>query len=182
MKTLIFTASPNKKGNTQTMLNSFLKGLNGEINIINSYDVKVNPCIDCKFCASHEGECSIKDDMTKIYKMIDESDNIVIFSPMYFASYPGTLKNIIDRTQVYWSKKYILKKREKITRKGFLFIDAGSEWNDMFKPMENMFRYFMKSLNGTIFDKMYIPSTDNNPIKENHKVMQELCYIAKNIK
>lgn len=182
MRTLIFIASPNKNGNTQAMLNSFLKGINGEINIINSYDVKVNPCIDCKFCISHEGECSIKDDMTKIYKMINESDNIVIFSPMYFASYPGTLKNIIDRTQVYWNKKYVLKKDEKKTRKGLLFIDAGSEWNDMFKPMENMFRYFMKSLNGSIVDKLYISSTDNNPIGENHNVMQKVQYIAQNIK
>ncbi|MCY6356487.1 flavodoxin family protein [Clostridium sp. ZS2-4] len=182
MKTLIFMASPNKKGNTQAMMEAFLKGLKGEIHIINSYDVDVKPCIDCKYCYTHVGECSIKDEMTAIYKIIDESDNIIVFSPMYFASYPGTFKNIIDRTQVYWSKRYILKIDEpNKNKKGVLFLNAGSQWNEMFKPMENMFKYFIKTLHGELVESVYVPNTDNNPIVNNHKVIQELYKIAKDI-
>lgn len=182
MKTLIFMASPNKKGNTQAMMEAFLKGLKGEVHIINSYNVNVKPCIDCKYCYTHKAECSIKDDMTTIYKIIDESDNIIVFSPMYFASYPGTFKNIIDRTQVYWSKKYILKIEESNkNKKGLLFLNAGSEWNEMFKHMENIFKYFIKTLHGELVEHVYVPNTDNNPISNNLKIIEEIYKIAMNI-
>ncbi|MCY6370819.1 flavodoxin family protein [Clostridium ganghwense] len=182
MKSLIFMASPNKNGNTQAMLDTFLKGLKGEVHIIYSYDVNVKPCIDCKFCYTHEGECSLKDDMTSIYKRINECDNIIVFSPMYFASYPGTFKNIIDRTQVYWSKTYILKyKDSNKSKKGMLFLNAGSEWKDMFKPMENIFKYFIKSINGDITEKLYVSDTDNNPVENNPRIFEKIYKIASNI-
>ncbi|MCY6957678.1 flavodoxin family protein [Clostridium brassicae] len=181
MKTLIFTASPNKQGNTEIMTKAFLEKLSGESYVINSYNVNIEPCIDCKFCYSNEGECSIKDDMTKIYQLIEESDNIVVFSPMYFASYPGTFKNIIDRTQIYWSKKHILNIKENKKRRGILFINAGSEWEGMFNHMEKMFKYFMKGLNGELVYNLYVPNTDNFSVKENNEVIEKIYNIAKKI-
>ncbi|MCY6484681.1 flavodoxin family protein [Clostridium aestuarii] len=182
MKTLIFMASPNKKGNTQAMLEAFLKELRGETYIINCYDVNVKPCIGCKICYTCEGKCSINDDMTYIYEKINESDNIAIFSPMYFASYPGTLKNIIDRMQVYWSKKYILNSNQTISKKkGVLFLNAGSEWRDMFKPMQNMFKYIMKSIGGEVIGGVYISNTDKFPVRENEEAFERIYEVVRKL-
>lgn len=181
MKTLIFIASPNKDGNSYKMLEAFLKGLKGEYAVINSYDVDVKPCIDCKFCYKRQGECSIKDDMTEIYKLINESDNIAVFSPMYFASYPGAFKNILDRTQVYWSKQHILNLKENKKKEGLLFISAGSNWNNMFQHMENIFKYFMNGINGKILYKVFVPDTDKVPIKNEDNILQEIYDVAQKI-
>ena len=51
-----------------------------------------------------------RDDMTDLYKQFDESDIIIVGSPLYFNSVTGITKIMIDRCQAFWSSKYILQK------------------------------------------------------------------------
>ncbi|MFW6312128.1 MAG: flavodoxin family protein, partial [Nanoarchaeota archaeon] len=84
------------------MLDFFIEELSGDIEVINAYEENISPCIDCRYCWKNRG-CSIKDNMQDIYNKIDEADNIIIASPVYFHTVPGPLKIIIDRCQVYWA-------------------------------------------------------------------------------
>ena len=53
--------------------------------------------VDCRYCWHKKG-CSIKDGMRDIYQKIEEADNIVLASPMYFHSITGGIKGpLIDR-------------------------------------------------------------------------------------
>lgn len=48
--------------------------------------------------------CVIHDDMTDVRKHIDAADELIIVSPVYFASVPAQLKCLMDRMQpYYWS-------------------------------------------------------------------------------
>lgn len=171
MNVLIFMASPNKNGNTAKLVESFIKGVDGNINIIYPYEENIKPCIDCRYCYIHNGKCSIKDSMNYIYKKIDMSDVIVIASPMYFASFTSPMKSIIDRMQVYWSKKCIFKEENKSKKKGLLFITAGSEWSNMFIPMENMIRYVFKFIDTEFIEGIYVPNTDLKKVSDNKEIL-----------
>ncbi|GAA0721896.1 hypothetical protein GCM10008905_12820 [Clostridium malenominatum] len=172
MKTLIFYSSPNKKGNTHKLMDKFIQGLGEEVDIIDVFRKKISPCIDCKYCYNIKA-CSIKDDMTDIYKKIDDSDLIVIATPMYFASVPGPLKNLIDRLQVYWSKKYIRKDREDIKiKKGASIITTGTYWEGMLTPIEETLKLAFGAMDTKVEEVLYAINTDKNPVEGNEEILK----------
>ena len=111
-KLLVINGSPNNKGNTNKIVDKIVVSLNKDIEItyVNCYDMDINPCIDCKYCSTTEGMCSIEDSMTLIYRQIKESNIIIIASPMYFGMFPAPSKSLIDRCQLIWSEKFIFNK------------------------------------------------------------------------
>lgn len=163
-KILILNGSPNKKGNTTKIIEKLLDGINKEladIEVVNCYEKKISCCIDCGLCKKKCGECSIKDDMIDVYRCIDDSDIIVLASPMYFGMFPGTLKSLIDRCQMIWSRRHIFKKTSKL-KAGFLVFDAGSTWHNMFEPMITVSKYFLNTVGCKSQYKVLIDNTDNN--------------------
>ena len=83
MKTLIINGSPRVSGDTVSLINRLSENLSGEYRIINTYTCNISPCVDCRYCKTHAG-CAIRDDMQEVYKYIEECDNIVIASTVYF--------------------------------------------------------------------------------------------------
>jgi len=61
------------------------------------FDKKINPCTICDLCKT-KFECSVKDDVQKIYDKLVSADAIIIASPTYFAMVSGKLKNLFDRS------------------------------------------------------------------------------------
>lgn len=181
MNTLIFFASPNRNGSTYKLLESFIKGLDGNVDIINVYDYNVKPCIDCGFCSEVEGKCSIEDRMIEIYNKIDTSDNIVIASPMYFGMFPAPMKSIIDRTQMNWNRKYLFKKGSDKKKKGVLIVTAGAEWENMFVYMEKVCKYFFNTIDCKLTYKIYASSVDKIKIEDNHTIINNAYEIGRYI-
>ena len=108
MKTLIINGSPRKNGNTVTLLNELKKHLNGEVFQVDTYYAKSSPCYDCRHCWTN-AECIVNDEMQDVYKMIDEADNFVVASPIYFGNLTGSLLNWASRLQLFWVSRYIRK-------------------------------------------------------------------------
>ena len=46
--------------------------------------------------------CAIKDDMQEVYEHLDSADELIVVSPIYFASAPSQLKALLDRLQPYY--------------------------------------------------------------------------------
>lgn len=163
MKVLIFMASPHKNGYTMKLCNSFIEGIgtSASIEMVFPYDEKIEACSDCKCCQYEKMKCSIEDSMTDICRKIDEADIIILASPMYFCSFPGPMKNIIDRTQIFWSSKYIFKDKPVAAGKtGILIAAAGIEWEDMFTSMECTAKYFYKCIGAELKQVVYLNNTD----------------------
>lgn len=128
MKTLIFNGSPRKNGDTIALLNILKTELGGEINQIDAYFCNIKPCVDCRFCWSHP-ICAIKDDMLDLFFAINEADNIVIASPIYFSELSGALLNITSRLQYLWVSKnmrheLILTEKK---RNGIIILTGGGD-------------------------------------------------------
>lgn len=58
------------------------------------YDLQY--CIGCLLC-HRMGECVHKDDFLKIQQMLEESDGIVLGSPVYIDNVTGMMKTLFDR-------------------------------------------------------------------------------------
>lgn len=123
MKILAISGSPRKGGNTDIMVETFVKAANerGHVcQIVYLSEKHPNPCLACNACRSKEDElCVQKDDMQEIYEMMQQSDMIVLASPLYYFTVSAQLKCLIDRF-------YARGSRGTSIRASALFIDSGS--------------------------------------------------------
>ena len=128
MTTLIINGSPRKNGNTATLLDELRKHLQGEVFQIDTYYAKSAPCYDCRHCWTN-AECVIQDEMQDVYKIMDEADNVVIASPIYFGNLTGSLLNWASRLQLFWVARNIRKVQPISTkyRKGVFILVNGDE-------------------------------------------------------
>ena len=127
MKTLIFNGSPRKNGDTMTFINELIKHLDGEYKIINAYYCNIMPCIDCRYCWKNEG-CSHNDEMQEVYDYIQECDNILIASPIYFSELTGQLLAITSRLQTYYSARFFRKEVPIVkSKKGGVILVGGGD-------------------------------------------------------
>ena len=101
MKTLIFNGSPREDGDTAMLIDVFTSHLEGERKIINVFDCNITSCNDCRYCWTNKG-CSIQDEMQEVYDYIQDCDNILIASPIFFSELTGQLLVVTSRLQTYF--------------------------------------------------------------------------------
>lgn len=128
MKTLVINGSPRKNGDTMTLVNEMIKYLEGEVRIVHTYNEKISACIDCRYCWDNNG-CSINDGMQEYYQLLDEVDNIVLASPIYFSELTGEMLSFASRLQRFYAARCLKKDIEfKLKKKnGALIIAAGGD-------------------------------------------------------
>jgi multimeric flavodoxin WrbA len=99
MKVLMINGSPRKNGNTAVALHEMEKvfqanGIETEIIHIGNKDIR--SCIACGSCAK-TGKCVFDDVVNEIAKKFEESDGLVVGSPVYYASANATLIALLTR-------------------------------------------------------------------------------------
>ena len=100
MNILILSGSPRKGGNTELLVEAFVKSASQKhhVEVVSVHDYKVNPCMGCNACfKSESNSCVQKDDMPLIYEKMAVADMLVIASPVYFYGLSAQLKAVIDR-------------------------------------------------------------------------------------
>ena len=100
MNILILSGSPRKGGNTELLVEAFVKGASQKhhVEVVPVHDNKVNPCMGCNACFKNEANtCVQNDDMSLIYEKTTRADMLVIASPVYFYGLSAQLKAVIDR-------------------------------------------------------------------------------------
>ncbi len=133
-KILALMGSPRRGGNTEVLLNSFIKGTEAagaEVETLRVADMGIKPCVNCDGC-EETGECVIDDDMGYIYKKLAEADALVIASPIYFGAVSAHIKAAIDRFQVYWFINFgneSLKHLKAKTKRPAFFLAVGGMKN-----------------------------------------------------
>lgn len=127
MKTLILNGSPRINGDTGSLINKITKKIAGEYRIVDAYRCNISPCLDCRYCWKNNG-CAINDEMQEIYQYIQECDNILIASPLYFSELTGKLLDVGSRLQTYFCARFF-RKEESITKskKGAVILVGGGD-------------------------------------------------------
>lgn len=128
MQTLIINGSPRKNGDAMTLANEMTKYLIGEVCIIHTYYDDISPCLDCRYCWNNSG-CAINDGMQEIYQLLNEVDNVILVSPIYFSELTGQLLSFASRLQCFYAARRIRKEKEfnLKTKNGVLIISAGGD-------------------------------------------------------
>ncbi|MDK2968192.1 MULTISPECIES: flavodoxin family protein [Lacrimispora] len=112
MNILVVTGSPRKNGNTEIMASAFAisaKEAGHEVTVKNLSILKVEPCLACTYCFSHDGVCIQNDDMNSILTDLDQADMLVLASPVYWFDVSAQTKCFIDRMYAFGKKGFHIK-------------------------------------------------------------------------
>jgi multimeric flavodoxin WrbA len=103
-KIIAINGSPRKNWNTAILLNKALEGAvaqGAEVELINLYDLNYKGCISCFACkrqgGKSYGECVCNDDLTPIFKKIEQADALILGSPLYLGTVTGEMKSFMER-------------------------------------------------------------------------------------
>jgi multimeric flavodoxin WrbA len=173
IKTLIINGSPRKNGDSMTLINELMKYLEGEVKVVHTYYDNIKPCLDCRFCWANNG-CCIKDDMQEIYRLLDEVDNVIIASPIYFSELTGKMLSFASRLQTYYARKYIRLDKEFMLKekKGFLILTGGGDGSP--KPAISRANIIFKYINAKLIGSVFSLNTNMKPSKEDTEAIDKI--------
>lgn len=104
MKVIAINGSPRKKWNTAILLNKALEGATSkgaETELIHLYDLSYKGCISCFACKLKDGKsygkCAVNDDLSPVFKKVEEVDAIILGSPIYLGMATGEMRSFIER-------------------------------------------------------------------------------------
>lgn len=99
MKILAVVGSSKVNGNTDKLVDSFIRGAEEsghEIVKVHLGKTVIHPCLGCNACKT-TGNCVQKDGFEELLTAFQECDVIALSTPLYFWSISAQLKAVIDR-------------------------------------------------------------------------------------
>ena len=177
---IIINGSPRRSKKFNKIIENITKKLdenNIAYEVENIYKMNIDYCTACGYC-ERTGKCVIKDDMTPLYKDFDNSLGTIVVSPMFFQSISTKVKTVVDRTQAFYSSKYILKKPSIDTKKErrgmFIAVGGQPEYENQFLGGQIVMDLFFKSINTKLIENVYMSNSDEVPYDENEEFQREL--------
>lgn len=176
MKVLVLFGGPRLNKNTDALVNAYLDGINKdehEIERVNIRDLKISPCTACYGC-SRNGECVLHDDMDDMYTKMETADAVIFASPIFFNSITAISKMLIDRCQIYWTKKFMLGARRGFTDKvGVLLLTGGPIHKDRSVPGASLILdLFFKSIDAKFKETILVDNTDEIEAKDQLEALE----------
>ena len=169
MKVIAFAASPRKNGNTETLLDEIIKGLqerNINIEKIRTHELEISPCTGCGQC-DMLGRCVMQDSFQDLFDLLVECDGAVFAAPLYFMNVPARGKALIDRCQSFWAARYCLELDLFGGRKrpGMLVSCSGMDFGPgksfVFRGIEDTMTYFFKALGMEKMESLLFSKVDS---------------------
>jgi multimeric flavodoxin WrbA len=178
IKILAFAGSPRRHGNSETLLDWVLSSMSEDQDIriekIALTEADINPCRGCNACETLN-KCVQRDGMDIYHDKIIEADCIVLSSPIYCMGLAAQVKALVDRAQVFRSRKYVLKlpvvpHERKGKRIGVFLSTAGQNWNYVFDAAVPSVKCFYHVIDIRDADIRYlmINAVDEKGAIENH--------------
>lgn len=140
IRVLAIAGSPRRHGNSEILLDWVLDEMKKDPDVsvlkIVLNDADIAPCRGCNACEKLNA-CINHDGMDLLHDQILEADCIILSAPVYCMSICAQAKALVDRAQVFRSRKYVLKlpvvPPERIGKRFGIFIStAGQDWDYVF--------------------------------------------------
>ncbi len=171
MKTLILNGSPRENGDTASLIREVINKLPGTYRVVDAYRNSISPCVDCRYCWKYYG-CAIKDDMQDVYEYIQECDNILIASPVYFSELTGKLLDLGSRLQTYYCAARFRKEKPIRKEKRSAVILVGGGDGRMDKAYSTACTLLHQMNCRTIHELVYSHHTNETPAAEDISALQ----------
>lgn len=140
IKILAFAGSPRRHGNSETLLDWVLASMSEDQDVVIEKvpltEANINPCRGCNACETLN-MCVQRDGMDIYHDKIVEADCIILSSPIYCMGLASQVKALVDRAQVFRSRKYVLRlpvvpPERRGKRLGIFLSTAGQTWDYVF--------------------------------------------------
>jgi multimeric flavodoxin WrbA len=140
IKVLAFAGSPRRHGNSETLLDWVLASMAEDRDVsvekVPLTEANINICRGCNAC-EQLNRCIQRDGMDIYHDKIIEADCILLSSPIYCMGVAALPKALIDRAQVFRSRKYVLRlpvvpPERRGKRLGAFLATAGQDWSYVF--------------------------------------------------
>jgi multimeric flavodoxin WrbA len=136
---LAIAGSPRRHGNSETLLDWVIAAMEAEgadVEKVALDEVDVNPCRGCNACETLN-KCVQRDDLDWLGPKLLDAECVVLAAPIYCMGICSQAKALIDRAQVFRSRKYVLKlpvvpPERKGKRLGVFLSTAGQKWEHVF--------------------------------------------------
>ncbi|MGW8194261.1 MAG: flavodoxin family protein, partial [Desulforhopalus sp.] len=158
--------SPRRDGNSATLLKKAVAGARQEgahVEEVFLRDYKISPCLEIYQCIK-TGECAIRDDFPEVLAKLEDSNGIMLSSPIFFYTVSAHTKIFMDRCQSLWVRKYWIENQvlgeAPETRKG-LFISVGATGGKkLFDGAILTVKYFFDVLNAGLWKTVLCRGVD----------------------
>ena len=177
MKTLLINGSPRPGGNTAALIRELKNHLEGEIIEISAFYDRIAPCVDCRGCWE-TAQCVVHDGMDVIYE--DDFDNVVIASPVYYGTLPGSVLSLMSRLQPWHVATHFLKEPLiQRPKKSAAILTAGGKGNAEKAYMH--LNAFFRMLNARGFREHTAcsPDTDTVPAGQDEAAKEQVRALAR---
>ncbi|MDD5143070.1 flavodoxin family protein [Methanoregula sp.] len=140
IKVLAFAGSPRRHGNSETLLDWVLApmAMDPEVAVekVPLTEANINICRGCNACEKLN-KCVQRDGMDTYHDKIVDADIILLSSPIFCMGIASLPKALIDRMQVFRSRKFVLKlpvvpPERRGKRLGVFLSTAGQDWPHVF--------------------------------------------------
>lgn len=180
--------SPRIGGNTDNLLDTVLKGAQsngGHITKVYVRDLKISGCRACDGCAK-TGICIVKDEMQRIYPLLDEAKVVILASPIFFYGMSSQIKSLIDRGQAMWAKKRLDKSNDNHgglgKGKGYLIAVGATKGKNLFECARLVARYYFDALNMNYEGELFFRGMESfDAAHKNPAALQQAYEFGKNI-
>jgi len=178
-KVLGVLGSPRRGGNSEKLLDKALEGARSSGALCEKAalgDLAFKGCIECGGC-DDTGVCTLADDMTALYKKIEDADAIIVASPIFFASLPSQLKAFVDRFQSHWVAKYRLKKTGSgKKKKGVFLCDSGWDKKEFFENARYIVKTLFVTLDIEYSGELYVGGMDKPGAEEKKALAMDKAF------
>jgi len=185
-KALILIGSPRKKGSTAILAAEAERGLREqgvETESVFLNDLQIRGCQACYWCKMNDvADCAVKDDMQKIHRLIQESDGIIVASPIYFSGVTAQTKAWLDRMFPYISMN-LMPKLPKTRKVSFIFTQNQPDPR-LFVSGIDSFMYAVGLSGLTVKDYLIASDLDAGykpPVTDNKEFMNKAYLIGKEL-
>lgn len=140
IKVLAFAGSPRRGGNSETLLDWVLDAMRREPDVMIEKvpldEADVHPCRGCNACEKLN-KCVQRDGMDVLHDKIVSCNILILAAPIFCMGINSQSKALIDRFQVFRSRKYVLRlpvvqPELKGKRLGIFISTAGQQWDYVF--------------------------------------------------
>ena len=140
--------SPRKGGNTDQLMDEFLRGAReagAETRSIIVRDLKIKACIECGSC-DENGECILKDDMQDLYPILVGAEKVAAAIPIFFYGAPAHAKALIDRCQALWNRIRLDPTLKRPDGRGFFIGVGATKGQNLFEGTVLCFKYWLDAM------------------------------------
>lgn len=134
---LAIKGSPRAGGNTDALVDEAVQGafeMGHHVTTLALREHQFSGCVHCGGC-TRDGVCHVKDAMQEVFGMLDRSEHVILGAPMFFMDVPWKVKAMIDRCQLYWARRFVLKTDSGRQHPGGNFLAllvGGTEYKTLF--------------------------------------------------